>query len=83
MRVCFVDAGNIPDVLLLQLKVGINAYFHRLYAMYPCSMLRILRRQYCHPKDKKMNSDLKQQFEAFIAVSFATWSFVDQYESEV
>lgn len=38
--------GNISDVYLLHLQVGVYALFHRLYGMYPCHFLTYMRAHY-------------------------------------
>lgn len=39
-------AGNVPDIHILHLQVGVYALFHRLYGMYPCNFLSYLRSHY-------------------------------------
>eukprot|EP00117_Sycon_ciliatum_P027341 scpid27945/ scgid22236/ Hamartin; Tuberous sclerosis 1 protein len=61
-------AGNIPDVLLLQLKVGIHAYFHRLYTMYPCNLIAFLRLRYFKPSQMPGSGGQSNiDFEAIVA----------------
>ncbi|XP_013415766.1 hamartin isoform X3 [Lingula anatina] len=46
--------GNVPDIYLLHLNVGVYALFHRLYGMYPVNFVEYLRIFYTRSENQEV-----------------------------
>ncbi len=48
---------SLPEVQQVHVQVGLYAFFHRLYGLYPCNFLSYLRTQYPdNTKDNKVTN---------------------------
>lgn len=48
---CLNKSGNVPEIYMLHLQVGMHCMFHRLYSMYPWHFITYLKAVYSRPEN--------------------------------
>lgn len=51
-------AGITPDTHILHLKVAVNVFFHRLYAMYPNNTVMFMK-SFCESNGKDVHRSIE------------------------
>ena len=57
--------NGLPEIQKVHLQVGLYAFFHRLYGMFPCNFLSYLRTQYSDNNKEQQVKSWKTNFIIF------------------